>query len=193
VSAITGQDVRRVLGHLPTGVTIITAFGPEGPIGMSANSVTSVSLDPPLVLFCPANTSQTWPAIRAANHFCINILAGHHEDLCRRFSLRGVERFAGVTWQPGRRAPWLDDAVAWIGCTLHSEHPAGDHSIVTASLNEIEATSGVDPLVFFRGAYGTFQSAIEAEAVDGDAATGELPKSRVASALDAPDDAQKLF
>jgi flavin reductase (DIM6/NTAB) family NADH-FMN oxidoreductase RutF len=152
-------------------VTVITAFGPEGPVGMSANSVTSVSLDPPLVLFCPANTSQTWPAIRGAGHFCINILGGHHEDLCRRFSQRGVDRFAGVNWRHDRRAPWLDDAVAWIACTLHSEHAAGDHSIVVAEVDELQAAALVDPLVFFRGGYGTFRSTVGAQ---GPAVAGAL-------------------
>jgi 3-hydroxy-9,10-secoandrosta-1,3,5(10)-triene-9,17-dione monooxygenase reductase component len=163
MTGVTGDELRRVLGHLPTGVTVITAFGPEGPIGMAANSVTSVSLDPPLILFCPAKTSQTWPGIREAEGFCINIMAGYHEELSRRFSHRGVDRFAEVRWREGRSAPWLDDAVAWIGCTLDEEHAAGDHTIVVAAVDELEATSEVDPLIFFRGAYGTFQAGMEVE------------------------------
>lgn len=157
--AVDPGDLRQVLGHLPTGVTVITADDRGQPCGMAANSVTSVSLDPPLLLFCPARTSSTWPRIRAAGHFCVNVLAGHHEELTRQFAASDVDRFAGVSYEHRPAGPALSDAVAWIECSLHEEHDAGDHTIVVARIIAIEAVSGVEPLVFFRGNYGSFQAA----------------------------------
>jgi len=83
---LIAADRFRHVGHLATGVTVITAYGLDGPSGMAANSVTSVSLDPPLVLFCPAKSSTTWPRLRTAGGFCINVMAGHHEEVTRRFA-----------------------------------------------------------------------------------------------------------
>jgi 3-hydroxy-9,10-secoandrosta-1,3,5(10)-triene-9,17-dione monooxygenase reductase component len=157
MSDIQSDLFRHVLGHLPTGVAVITANGPDGPAGMTANSVTSVSLDPPLILFCAARSSTTWPLIRAAGSFCVNVMAGHHEETTRRFAMRGVDRFAGLEFRVTPSGPALADAVAWIQCTLRDEHEGGDHTIVVANVIALEtATTGVAPLVFFRGAYGTF-------------------------------------
>ena len=154
---ITGDDFRRILGHLPTGVAVITAHGESGPVGMAANSVASVSLDPPLVLFCPAKSSTTWPALRATGQFCINIMAGHHEQTTRRFAAKGADRFEGVDWVERPSGPGLQDAVAWIECSLRDEHDAGDHTIVVGAVFAMEAAAeGSVPLVFFRGTYGTF-------------------------------------
>jgi flavin reductase (DIM6/NTAB) family NADH-FMN oxidoreductase RutF len=148
---------RLVLGHLPTGVTVVTANGADRPVAMSANSVTSVSLHPPMILFCPAKTSTTWPAIRDSGRFAVNIFAAHHEEYSRRFSARGVDRFAGVAWHARPAGPALDDAVAWIECTIDAVHEAGDHLIVVGLVNELEVRdTDVDPLVFFRGRYGSF-------------------------------------
>jgi 3-hydroxy-9,10-secoandrosta-1,3,5(10)-triene-9,17-dione monooxygenase reductase component len=157
VTAIEPAEYRRVLGHLPTGVTVITADGDAGPVGMAANSITSVSIDPPLILFCPARSSTTWPALRAAGRFCVNVLAGHHEELSRKFALRHVDRFADIPWSARPGGPGLDEAVAWIDCHLRDEHEAGDHTIAVADVLGIEAAAGAEPLVFFRGAYGTFR------------------------------------
>jgi 3-hydroxy-9,10-secoandrosta-1,3,5(10)-triene-9,17-dione monooxygenase reductase component len=156
-SKIDAAEYRRVLGHLPTGVTVLTAFGAGGrPTGLAANSLTSVSLDPPLILVCPAKTSTTWPTIRAAGAFCVNVMASHHEPLCRRFARRHVDRFAGVGWRTGPAGPALDDAIAWLQCEITAEHDAGDHTIVLAAVSEIEAAADGNPLVFFKGRYGTF-------------------------------------
>ena len=148
---------RQVLGHLPTGVTVVTANGPEGPVAMSANSVTSVSLEPPLVLFCPARNSTTWPHIRDSGRFCINVFAAHHEEYSRRLSARGVDRFAGVAWHARTAGPALDDAIALIACTIDVVHEAGDHLIVVGAVDRLDVREdGGEPLVFFRGRYGSF-------------------------------------
>ena len=156
---ITAADFRHVLGHLPTGVTIIiTADGGGGPFGMSANSVTSVSLEPPLILLCPAKSSTTWPSIRACRRFCVNVMASHQTEATLAFARRGVDRFEGVPYRPRPAGPGLDDAVAWIECELDAEHDAGDHTIVVAKVLAIEAAGQGEPLVFFRGGYGSFRS-----------------------------------
>jgi flavin reductase (DIM6/NTAB) family NADH-FMN oxidoreductase RutF len=154
--AIDPVRFREVLGHLPTGVTVITAHTEAGPTGMAANSVTSVSLDPPLVLFCPAKSSTTWPAIRDAGTFCINVMAKFHAMTTRQFALKDSDRFAGVEHHSHDCGPALGGAVAWIGCEIVAEHDAGDHTIVVGRVLQIEATPEIDPLVFFRGRYGTF-------------------------------------
>lgn len=156
-SKINGSEYRRVLGHLPTGVTVLTAFLPDAtPTGMAANSVTSVSLDPPMILVCPAKASTTWPPIREAGRFCLNFMASHHADLCVRFAQRNVDRFAGVKWHERPAGPALDDAIAWLQCEILDEHDAGDHTVVIAEVTDIEASPEGAPLVFFKGKYGTF-------------------------------------
>src|SRR4051794_2085741 len=118
-SKITAAEYRRVLGHLPTGVTVLTAFGPDGALtGMAANAVTSVSLDPPMILVCPAKTSTTWPTLRDAGVFCVNVMASHHAHVCRRFAQKDVDRFAGVDCRALSCGPALDDAIAWLQCEI---------------------------------------------------------------------------
>lgn len=153
---IETNEFRRVLGHLPTGVTVITAFAQDGPAGMAANAVTSLSLDPPLILVCPARSSTTWPKIRRAGRFCVNVLAGHHAEASRRFADKRADRFAGVQWHERLGGPALEDAVAWIDCALREEHDGGDHTIAVAAVLAIEAAPEAQPLVFFQGRYGRF-------------------------------------
>lgn len=156
---IAPELFRDVLGHLPTGVTVMAALDPDGPVGMAANSVTSVSLHPPLVLVCPAKASATWPRIREAGHFCLNVMASDQERLARRFSKRGLERFEDVPWRARPSGPGLEGALAWIECTILEEYSAGDHTIVIARVDALEAADEGEPLVFFRGRYGSFSPA----------------------------------
>jgi flavin reductase (DIM6/NTAB) family NADH-FMN oxidoreductase RutF len=136
---------------------VVAAFDGETPVGMAVNSMTSVSLDPPLVLVCPARTSTTWPAIRAAGEFCLSVMAGHHKELCRTFAVRGADRFEGVGWHARIGGPALDQAVAWLDCSIDAEYEAGDHTIVVAEVMGAKASeSAAEPLVFFRGRYGSF-------------------------------------
>lgn len=158
MTAIDAAHFRRTLGNFPTGVTVITSTGPQGePIGMVCNSFTSVSLDPPLVLFCAAWSSTTWPLIREHGRFCVNVLDRGGEGLSRQFSGRAVDRFAGVRWKPSDTGPELEDAVARVSCVIDAEHAAGDHAIVVSrvvGLTDSGAAAG--PLVFHRGQYGSF-------------------------------------
>lgn len=157
---IDAEGYRRVLGHLPTGVTVLTAYAGEAVVGMACNSFTSVSLEPPLISVCPAKTSGTWPLIASATRFCVNILAAHHRESALRFAQRDIDRFAGVSYHARSAGPALDDAVAWVDCEINAQHDAGDHVIVVATVVAMEARQHEEmaPLVFFRGQYGAFTS-----------------------------------
>lgn len=150
---------RRVLGHFPTGVVIVTAMSDGTPAGLSVGSFTSVSLDPPLVAVLPSKSSTSWPKIAAAPSFCINVLTARQQALCRTFAISGADKFAGVTWRPSPSgAPILDGALAWIDCDLDRSMEAGDHFIVLGRVRalDIEGDQGGPPLIFFQGGYGTF-------------------------------------
>ena len=149
---------RRVLGHYPTGVSVVTASQPErAPVGLAVASFTSVSLDPPLILFCPDKSSTSWPKIQRAEQFCINILAHDQRDVCQRFASKSEDKFAGLGYRLSTHGtPILDDVVAWIDCALHAVHEAGDHFIVLGRVHELGAIRPEHPLVFLKGGYGRF-------------------------------------
>ena len=156
--AFDSASFRRVLGHYPTGVCIVTAME-EGttPAGMAVGSFTSVSLDPPLVAFFPDKRSSSWPRIERAGKFCVNVLASDQLDLCKRFAASGGDKFAGTTHRLSTNgSPILDGVVAWIDCDLHATHDAGDHLIVLGGVRELEVETPNGPLLFFQGAYGRF-------------------------------------
>jgi 3-hydroxy-9,10-secoandrosta-1,3,5(10)-triene-9,17-dione monooxygenase reductase component len=155
---IDGTIYRHILGHFITGVTIITAIDPETqlPVGLAASSFTSVSMDPPLVLFCAAKTSSTWPRISAAKHYCVNILGDDHEHLSRQFSSKGADKFAGVAWHAGPSgAPVFDEALAWIDCSMHNEVDGGDHIIAVGRVLALGDRGHGGPLAYYRGGYGS--------------------------------------
>jgi flavin reductase (DIM6/NTAB) family NADH-FMN oxidoreductase RutF len=154
---------RRVLGHYPTGVCVVTATLPDGQrAGMVVGSFTSVSLSPPLVGFFPDVSSSSWPQIESAGKFCVNILASDQKDLCRRFSAKGDDKFAGLTHRVSANgSPVLDGVVAWIDCTLDKVHEAGDHYIVLGLVQELDIIRPEQPLLFFRGGYGSFAPFLE--------------------------------
>ena len=150
---------RQVLGHFPTGVTVVTAMAQDGPAGMAIGSFTSVSLEPPLVAFCPSHASLTWPRIRSAGVFCVNVLAEDQEHLSRIFANRDetVDRFSGVGWaRAGSGSPLLDGVLAWIDCDIDVVHAAGDHDIVVGKVRDLGVAREGGPLLFFRGGYGRF-------------------------------------
>lgn len=150
---------RQVLGHFPTGVTVVTGAAPDGPVGLAVGSFTSVSLEPPLVAFCPGRTSSSWPAIRDSGSFCVNILAEDQEDVCRVFASKAEDKFSGLGWKPSAFGnPVLDDVLAWIDCRVESVHEAGDHWIVVGHVADLEVEREGGPLVFYRGGYGRFDA-----------------------------------
>lgn len=149
---------RRVLGHYPTGVCVVTAMqANHKPVGMAVGSFTSVSLDPPLVAFFPDASSTSWPKIEAAGRFCVNILAEHQLPLCQAFASKAEDKFAGIPWRMSSAGlPILDDVVAWIDCDLHAVHEAGDHFIVLGRVHSLDVEHPHQPLLFFKGGYGQF-------------------------------------
>jgi 3-hydroxy-9,10-secoandrosta-1,3,5(10)-triene-9,17-dione monooxygenase reductase component len=151
--------LRQVMGHFATGVTIITAVDGGEPVGLTAQSFTSVSLDPPLVSFSPMKTSSTYPRIKSAGSFCVNILHEGQEAVCRTFATKGADKFANVDWIPAKctGSPVLAENLAWIDCTLEAEHDAGDHVIVIGRVIDMDVGDEGEPLLFYRGGFGRFQ------------------------------------
>lgn len=150
------SDMKSVLSSFCTGVAVVTARGADGrPAGMAVQSFSSVSLDPPLVCFCPARTSTTWPRIQAAGAFAVNILAADQRDLCRRFAVTGGDKFAGVAWRPGGNgAPLLDGALATVECDLEAVLDGGDHAVALGRVTALTARREGAPLLYFRRTYG---------------------------------------
>ena len=149
------STMRAVLGHFCTGVAVITGHDGARPYGFACQSVTSVSLDPPYVSFCPAHTSSSWPKMRTAGRVCINVLAVGQRSLSATFATSGTDKFAEVSWAPGANgAPVIDGALASIEADVEFEHVAGDHSIVVARVTGLHAHADRRPLLFYRGGYG---------------------------------------
>jgi 3-hydroxy-9,10-secoandrosta-1,3,5(10)-triene-9,17-dione monooxygenase reductase component len=149
-----GRPLRDALARFATGVAFITAAPDGEPAGLIVNSFTSVSLEPPLVAFCPSRSSLTWSRMRRTRRFAVNILAGHHHRFACRATPPGADRFTGLRWEPGRDgAPLLSDALATVQCEIVTEHPAGDHFIVVGRVEDVHTTLNDDPLVFFAGAF----------------------------------------
>ncbi len=159
---IDARQFRNVLGQFCTGITVITAFGDDAaPIGFACQSFAALSLDPPLVLFCPTKASRSWAAIEKSGRFCVNILAEEQQQLCARFGSREPDKFAGTLWHTSElELPVLDDALATIQCTVDSVVDGGDHYIVIGRVQVLsESTDSGRPLLFYRGQY----TAIEPE------------------------------
>ncbi|MET9437767.1 flavin reductase family protein [Streptomyces sp. NPDC006551] len=151
-------EFRRVLGHFASGVTVVTAQGPEGPAGFACQSFASLSLDPPLVAFMVARTSTTWPHIARAGAFCVNILGADQGELCLGFARSGADKFTGVAHAPApvTGSPRLDGAPAWIDCVIAQVHTGGDHLIVVGRVEALGAETEGAPLLFHRGRFGRF-------------------------------------
>jgi flavin reductase (DIM6/NTAB) family NADH-FMN oxidoreductase RutF len=149
---------RDALARFATGVAFVTAAPDGEPAGLIINSFTSVSLEPPLISFCPSRSSLTWSHIRRAQSFGVNVLARQHEHFVTRASPPGADRFAGLDWEPGHGgAPLLTDALATLECQIVAEHPTGDHWIVVGQVDSLHVSPTKDPLVFFAGAFRGLQ------------------------------------
>jgi flavin reductase (DIM6/NTAB) family NADH-FMN oxidoreductase RutF len=146
---------RDALGHFATGVTVVTIQGPNGPMGFTANSFASLSLDPPLVLWSPAKASQRFPFFATARHFAIHVLGQDHADLPSRFSKPGLG-FAGLDWHRNAEGvPVLPGAITRFDCAQHATHDGGDHLIIVGQVLRLALEEG-EPLVFAKGRYGRF-------------------------------------
>jgi 3-hydroxy-9,10-secoandrosta-1,3,5(10)-triene-9,17-dione monooxygenase reductase component len=172
---VDAAEFRRVLGSFASGVTVVTAPATDtdsadadsadaggAPAGFACQSFSSLSLDPPLVVFMVGRTSTTWPRIARAGVFCVNVLGAGQQALCRAFAASGTDKFAGVEHDPApvSGAPRLAGALAWIDCTIHAVHTGGDHLIVVGRVNALGTDGGGDgdgeeppPLLFHRGRF----------------------------------------
>lgn len=155
---------RDVLGRFASGVTVVTAISGGEPVGLTCQSFSSVSLDPPLVLFIPAKTSRAWPLIQRSGRFCVNLLGAGQAALSNTMASRGTDKFADVKWTPSDQtgSPLLEGAIAHIDCAIHAVHEAGDHYVVIGRVLDLITDDGVEgadadlaPLLFYRGQYRT--------------------------------------
>ena len=159
-SPVDPKDFRNALGTYPTGVTIITAAGPDGkPYGLTCNSFASVSLNPPLVLWSLGVFSQNMSVFQNASHFTINVLGASQQALASKFAKSSEDKFAGVEWKPGLGgAPLLADSVANFQCRAANRYYGGDHVIFLGAV-EAYSYNRLEPLLFARGGYGRFLGA----------------------------------
>jgi flavin reductase (DIM6/NTAB) family NADH-FMN oxidoreductase RutF len=165
---ITAAELRHAMGHFATGVTVITSVGADGrPVGTTANAVSSLSLDPPLLLACFDRSSQTLAAITAHRAFAVNILAAPQEELSANFARRGPGAgWDGVRHRPGLTgSPRLHGVLATLECTVEHRLPGGDHEIVVGRVRHAHTSGGeAPPLLFWRGRYASLDGAGSADA-----------------------------
>jgi flavin reductase (DIM6/NTAB) family NADH-FMN oxidoreductase RutF len=159
--AVDPGRYREVIGSFATGVAIVTADSRDGPAGLTTNAVTSLSLEPMLLLVCFDNASRTLPIVQESRRFAVNLLRAGQEDLAQVFASKRVarEKFEAVTHTVAHGVPVLDDALAWLACDLEALHPAGDHTIGIGRITHLDADPDGEPLVFFRGRFGRFAPA----------------------------------
>lgn len=153
---IDSGEFRRVLGHVPTGVVVVTTMNASAPVGIAIGAFLSISLDPPLVGFFLDNRSGSLPLFTGRSSFCVNVLGADEAQLGRNFS-RPVDRFANVAWLPGTSGnPALEGAIAWIECEVEETLRLGDHTLVTGAVQTLSVNDReADPagLVFYRGGF----------------------------------------
>ena len=160
---ISAAEFRHAVGHFATGVTVVTSIGPDGvPVGTTANAVSSLSLDPPLILVCFDRASVTLEAVRSHGAFAVNVLAAPQQHLSANFARRGLAAaWDEVRHRPGSTgSPRLHGVLAVLECTVEHRLPGGDHEIVVGRVREVEtAGDGVAPLLYWRGAYASLGAA----------------------------------
>ncbi len=155
MSTVDADALRRVAGHFPTGVTVVTTIHDGRPCGLTVNSFTSVSLDPPLVLVCVARSARAYACIDAEGRFTVNVLSERQEAIARLFSSKDAEdKFGGLAHRPSPHGfPILDGAHAWLDCEVVARHPGGDtHAIYVARVTALATGTG-GPLIFHAGKY----------------------------------------
>lgn len=146
------QVFRKVLGHVPTTVTVVTATTGEGPAGLVVGSFVSVSLEPPLVGVFIDESSVSWPPMSSSGSFTVNVLAHDQQDLCARFARSGGAKFADLTWWESPHGnPVLPGTTAWLDCLVQQVHKLGDHFFAVAEVVGLGVEPGLPPMVFHRG------------------------------------------
>src|SRR4051794_5644032 len=154
MAAVEPADFRSSMSLIPTAVTVLTTAGAEGPAGATANAVSSLSLDPMLMIAALDRGSRTLLAVQEAHRFAVNVLAAGQEEVARAFATKApvAEKWQGIEWSDRAGVPVLDGAVLWVACELQDVIAGGDHVIVTGEVTELEAPGG-EPLLFHGGGY----------------------------------------
>jgi 3-hydroxy-9,10-secoandrosta-1,3,5(10)-triene-9,17-dione monooxygenase reductase component len=149
------QALREAMSRFPTAVTVVTALGPDGPAGATANAVASLSLEPPMMLACLDLGSRTLVAVEHAGGFGVNVLGAGQAALARRFSTKEPHprKWEGVRWTERSGTPMIDGALIWLACELADVHQGGDHVIAVGPVLELEAATDGTPLIFHQGEY----------------------------------------
>ena len=152
--ALDAREIRNVMGHFATGVTVITTSDITGtPFGLTVNSFTSLSLNPPLVVVCVDKTVDCYSCFDESKVFAVNVLSEDQEELSRRFATKRIEKFAGIQWRMGEHGlPLLDGVIGTIECKVTRSYEGGDHTLFLGEI--LSATAKGDrPLLFFKGKY----------------------------------------
>ena len=156
-SEFTSRDLRTALGKFATGVTVVTTAGEDGPVGVTVNSFSSVSLDPPLILWSLARTSSRLPVFEQASHFAVHVMNHQQEDLCRAFS-RDARAFDSLAMRQNQKnIPIIEDCLACFECPRHAVHAGGDHLIFVGRVEAVSLTH-TDPLIFFDSNFGAIEA-----------------------------------
>ncbi|TRX76553.1 flavin reductase family protein [Pseudomonas mangiferae] len=155
-NAIEPLRFREALGHYASGITVITSRIDEEPIGFTCQSFYSVSMSPPLVSFSVMANSYSYPRIRQAGRFAVNILSGEQIEVSNTFARRGSDKWHAIEWRESPLGnPIIDGSLHWLDCEIHAEHAAGDHLIVVGEVKALNLQEAVatQPLLYFRGQY----------------------------------------
>ena len=155
-AAISARAFRDALGRYASGITVITSIDDLGPIGFTCQSFYSVSTNPPLISISVQKTSNTYPRIRRAGSFAVNVLAQGQQHVSNQFARSGTDKWQGMEWSRSQAGnPVLDNTLMWLDCRIWAEHDAGDHLIVLGKVEEISLSDGSSegPLLYFKGQY----------------------------------------
>lgn len=150
-----GRQFRTAMGQFCTGVTVITTVTPDDvPVGFACQSFAALSLDPPLVLFCPMKTSRSWKVIEQSKKFCVNVLSNNQQHVSAAFGAPGEDKFAGIEWDRSPLdLPVIKHSLSWVDCTLDRVDDGGDHFIAVGRVQTLGEVLQDKPLLFYRGGY----------------------------------------
>ncbi|MEN8640689.1 flavin reductase family protein [Pseudomonas sichuanensis] len=155
-TAIEPSRFREALGHYASGITVITSLIDGEPLGFTCQSFYSVSMSPPLVSFSVMASSASYPGMRQAGRFAVNILSGEQVGISNQFARKGTDKWHGVQWQASPLGnPVIAGSLHWLDCEIHAEHAAGDHLIVIGEVKalKLHEASATQPLLYFKGNY----------------------------------------
>ena len=160
---VDSRRFREIAGNFASGVVVVTSTHDELPVGVTCQSFYSVSLEPAMVSFSVSASSKTYPTIKRAGHFCINILGAHQTDVSAQFAVSDIDKWAGVSWHKSDEGnPIIEGAIGWLECIIEHELLAGDHYIVVGRVSKICANASANgPLLYFRGQYRRLHDTLE--------------------------------